>query len=107
MSFLNCPFQESNEVTKDIPDLVDGHTVTYDLIEDVTKNPDSDKYVTMTDKEKSQLAKIYNKLQEIFQKYPIVYAGVKNICGCISSTGIHAGGVIISSKPINDKNKLL
>ena len=107
MSFLNCPFQESNEVTKDIPDLVDGHTVTYDLIEDVTKNPDSDKYVTMTDKEKSQLAKIYDKLQEIFQKYPIVYAGVKNICGCISSTGIHAGGVIISSKPINSNASII
>lgn len=101
MSFLQCPFQESNEVTKDIPDLVDGHSVTYELIEDVAKNPDSDKYVTMTDKEKAQLAKIYDKLKALFQKYPIVYTGVKNICGCISGTGIHAGGVIISNKPIN------
>lgn len=107
MSFLNCPFQESNEITRDIPDMVDGHTVTYELIEDVTLNPDSDKYVTMTKKEKDNLEKIYKKLQELFQKYPIVYAGVKNICGCISSTGIHAGGVIIANKPINSNAAII
>lgn len=107
MSFLGCPFQESNEVTKDIPDLVDGHTVTYDLIEDVALNPDSDKYVTMTDREKAGLAKNYQKLKDLFQKYPIVYAGVQNICGCISNTGIHAGGVIISNKPINENAAII
>lgn len=101
MSSLGCPFQESNEITRDIPDMVDGHAVTYDLIEDVAKNPDSDKYVTMSEKEKASLAKIYDRLKLLFQKYPVVYAGVQNICGCISSTGIHAGGVIISNKPID------
>ena len=107
MSFLNCPFQESNEITRDIPDIVDGHTVTYELIEDVTLNPDSDKYATMTKKEKDGLERIYNKLQQLFQKYPVVYAGIKNICGCISSTGIHAGGVIISNKPINSNAAII
>lgn len=100
MSFLGCPFQESNEVTKDIPDMVDGHVVTYDLIEDVVNNPDSDKYATMSEREKQGLKKNYDKLQDIFQKYPVVYAGIQNICGCLSNTGIHAGGVIVSSKPI-------
>lgn len=107
MSFLGCSFQESNEVTTDIPDIVDGHTVTYELIEDVAKNPDSDKYVTMTDREKQGLLKNYNKLQEVFQKYPVVYAGVLNLCGCISNTGIHAGGVIISNKPINENAAII
>lgn len=102
MSFLGCPFQESNEVTRDIPDMVDGHTVTYELIEDVALNPDNEKYITMSDREKQGLKKNYDKLQEVFQKYPIVYAGIKNICGCISNTGIHAGGVIVSNKPINE-----
>ena len=102
MSFLGCPFQESNEVTKDIPDLVDGHTVTYDLIEDVAKNPDSEKYATMTEREKQGLSKNYDKLIALFQKYPIVYAGIQNICGCISNIGIHAGGVIVCNKPINE-----
>lgn len=107
MSFLGCPFQESNEVTRDIPDIVDGHNVTYDLIEDVANNPDSEKYATMSDKEKQGLKKNYDKLQEIFQKYPIVYAGIQNICGCIASTGIHAGGVIISNKPINENAAII
>lgn len=101
MSFLGRPFQESNEVTKDIPDLIDGKNVTYALIEDVANNPDSEKYVTMSEREKQGLKKNYDKLQELFQKYPVVYAGVQNICGCIASTGIHAGGVIVSSKPIS------
>lgn len=107
MSFLGCPFQESNEVTRDIPDMVDGHTVTYDLIEDVAKNPDSDKYITMSDREKQGLKKNYDKLQDVFQKYPIVYAGIQNICGCIASTGIHAGGVIIANKPINENAAII
>ena len=107
MSFLGCPFQESNEITRDIPDIVDGHNVTYELIEDVANNPDSEKYTTMSDKEKQGLKKNYDKLQETFQKYPIVYAGIKNICGCISSTGIHAGGVIISNKPINENAAII
>lgn len=101
MSHLNCPYQEGNEITRDIPDMVDGHAVNYDLIEDVHDNPDSDKYATMTDKEKAQLSNIYNKLQELFRKYPIVYAGIKNVCGCIASTGIHAGGVVVCREPIN------
>jgi DNA polymerase III alpha subunit len=29
------------------------------------------------------------------------------LCGCISSTGIHAGGVIISNKPINENAAIL
>ena len=107
MSFLGCPFQESNEITRDIPDLVDGHTVTYGLIEDVALNPDSDKYATMSDREKQGLAKNYDKLKEVFQKYPVVYAGIQNLCGCIASTGIHAGGVIISNKPINENAAII
>lgn len=107
MSFLKCPFQESNEVTRDIPDLVDGYTVTYELIEDVALNPDSEKYATMSEREKQGLKKNYDKLQDIFQKYPVVYAGVKNLAGTISSTGIHAGGVIVSSKPINEYGAII
>lgn len=107
MSFLSCPFQESNEITKDIPDMVDGHAVTYELIEGVALNPDDGKYAGMTDREKQGLSKTYDKLKVVFQKYPIVYSGLKNLCGCISSTGIHAGGVIISNKPINENAAII
>ena len=107
MSFLGCPFQESNEITRDIPDLVDGHTVNYALLEDVANNPNSDKYATMTEKEKQGLINNYDKLQELFKKYPIVYAGIQNICGCISNTGIHAGGVIVCNNPIKEHAALI
>ena len=107
MSFLGCPFQESNEVTKDIPDSVDGHAVTYELIEDVALNPDKDKYATMTEREKQGLAKNFDTLKALFQKYPVVYAGVQNICGCIASTGIHAGGVVVANKPINANGAII
>ena len=107
MSYLGCQFQESNEITKDIPDLVDGHSVTYELIEDVALNPDDGKYATMTEKEKQTLSKIYDKLKLLFQKYPIIYSGIKNICGCLASTGIHAGGVIVSNKPINKNGAVI
>ena len=30
-----------------------------------------------------------------------------NLCGCISNTGIHAGGVIISNKPINENAAII
>lgn len=107
MSFLGCPFQESNDVTKDIPFAVDGKDVTYDLIEDVANNPDSEKYITMSEREKQGLKKNYDKLQEVFQKYPVVYAGVKNLAGTIANTGIHAGGVIVSSKPISEYGAII
>ena len=107
MSFLQCPFQESNEITRDIPDLIDGNPVTYDFIEDVALNPNDDKYNSLTDKEKQSISKIYDRLKELFQKYPIVYSGVKNLAGTISNTGLHAGGVIVSSKPINENAAII
>lgn len=107
LSYLGCPFQEGNEVTKDIPDMVDGHAVTYDLIEDVAKNPDSDKYATMSDREKAGLARNYDTLKALFQKYPVVYGGIKNVCGCLASTGIHAGGVIVCRYPIHEHGAVI
>lgn len=107
MSYLGCPFQEGNEITRDIDDLVDGHAVTYDLIEDVATNPDSDKYATMTDKEKNKLKRNYETLTNLFKKYPILYGGIKNVCGCIASTGIHAGGVIVCRYPINEHGAII
>lgn len=107
MSYLGCPFQEGNEVTRDIDDLVDGHAVTYDLIEDVATNPDSEKYATMTAKEKAKLARNYDTLKKLFQKYPIIYGAIKNVCGCLASTGIHAGGVIVCRYPINEHGAVI
>lgn len=100
MSSLGVPFTEQNEVTRDIPDLIDGKPVTYELIEGVHNNPEDPKYASFTEKEVSKLNSIYDKYQEVFRKYPQVYQGIKHICGCIANTGLHAGGVIISRYPL-------
>ena len=100
MSNLNCPFQEANAITKDIPDIIDGKEVTWDLIENVSTDPTNDKYSNFTEAEKKQISNIYNKYQDLFRKYPVIYDAIKSICGCIKSTGIHAGGVIVCREPI-------
>lgn len=102
MSHLGCSFNESNEVTRNIPDLVEGYNVTYEFIEDVAMNPDKDEYETISERDKQSLGKIYDQLKDLFRKYPIIYSGIKHICGCIASTGLHAGGVIISKEPIRE-----
>jgi DNA polymerase-3 subunit alpha len=102
MSNLGCDFQEANAITREIPDMIDGKEVTWDLIEGVATDPSNDKYSGFADSEKKQLSNIYDKFQEAFKKYPILYDGIRSLNGCIASTGIHAGGVIICRKPIKD-----
>lgn len=101
MSHLGCDFKEANAITREIPDMIDGKEVNWDLIDGVATDPSNDKYSNFTEQEKKQLANIYDKFQEIFRKHPMVYDGIKSICGCIASTGIHAGGVIVCKEPIN------
>ena len=107
MSNLGCPFQEANAITKDIPDLLDGKEVTWDLIEGLATDPSNEKYSNFTEQEKKQIANIYDKYQNLFRKYPTVYDAIKSICGCIKSTGIHAGGVIICREPIKNHMGIL
>ena len=107
MSNLGCPFQEANAITKDIPDLLDGKEVTWDLIEGLATDPSNEKYSNFTEQEKKQIANIYDKYQDLFRKYPTVYDAIKSICGCIKSTGIHAGGVIICREPIKNHMGIL
>lgn len=107
MSNLGCPFQEANAITRDIPDMIDGKEVTWDLIEGLATDPSNEKYSNFTEQEKKQVANIYDKYQDLFRKYPTVYDAIKSICGCIKSTGIHAGGVIICREPIKEHMGIL
>lgn len=100
MSTLGCPFQEANAITKGIPDIIDGKEVTWDLIEGVATDPTNEKYSNFTESEKRQVSNIYDSYVELFIKYPTVHDAIKSICGCIKSTGIHAGGVIVCREPI-------
>ena len=91
-----------NSITKQIPSAISNGDVTWELIEGFHKDPDNPKYDDLTEKEKSQLRTSYKVLTEVFQKYPEVYDAVNKICGAISSIGLHAGGVCVSSKKIGD-----
>lgn len=107
MSYLGAPFEESNEITKSIPDIMDGKAVTYEMIESVHDDPDNDDWASLSENEKNTLSKCYDKLQDVFNKYPMVYNGVMKVTGCLSNTGIHAGGVIICRKPIAENAGLI
>lgn len=106
MSNLGCPFQEANAITKDIPDMIDGKEVTWDLIEGLATDPSNEKYSNFTEQEKKQVANIYDKYQDLFRKYPVVYDAIKSICGCIKSTGCHAGGVIICKEDLRRHSQI-
>ena len=107
LSSQGCPFPEQNAITKTIPDMVDGKEVTFELIEKYIKAPENPDFSSLSANERKELEKAWNTLQDTFKKYPIAYDGIKNVCGCYSNTGIHAGGVIICSKPINENGQIM
>lgn len=103
LSAEGCDFTTANEITKGIPNLVDGNKeVTYDLIEEIAKDPTDPKFANYSKQEVDSLLKAYDKLQECFKMYPKVYDGIQHLNGCINSVGVHAGGVIVSKLPISN-----
>lgn len=100
MSAFNYPYQEANEITRTLPDMIDGSPATYDTIVKVYKDPD--KYEDLGTKVINDCKRAYERLDNLFKKYPEVYDAVTKLKGCITSTGIHAGGVIISGKKLNE-----
>ena len=97
-------FDYQNSITSLVPAKLGEETeITYELIEDIINNPDdylaTDK---ISDREYSQVVTVYNKLQEVFKENPEVKDAITRLNGAIASTGIHAGGVVISSKKIGD-----
>lgn len=102
LSAYGCDFKTANDLTKNIPTLIDGKEVDWDLIEGVHNDRNNDKYSNFTESEIQKILDIYDKYQEIFNMYPQVYDAVKQLGGCYKSTGAHAGGVIVSSKPLTE-----
>lgn len=90
-----------NGITKKIPDKLGDYSVTYQLILDIHEHPENYNE-DLTDKEMKNAEEVYNVMQETFKTNPEVKLAFERICGAYSSTGIHAGGVVISSKPIGD-----
>lgn len=100
LSSLGVPYQDANNLTRGIPDLIDGKEVTWTLVEGIHNDVNNDKYASFSDLEKRQLLGIYDDFEKIFKQYPQVYDGVRSLAGCINNVGIHAGGVVICCKPI-------
>lgn len=105
LSKYNCPIAEANKITKSLPDMVDGKAVTFDLLEHRHNNPDD--YDSWEETDLKTLDKAWETLEEVFQQYPQVYDALKHISGCYNNTGIHAGGVIICNKPINQNGQVM
>lgn len=92
-----------NSITKMIPDTFGEETVTYKLIVDIVENPD--KYLTtdrISDRDYTVSVNIYNTLQKVFKDNPEVEVAIRYLAGTIASVGMHAGGVVISSKVISE-----
>lgn len=92
-----------SSITKAIPNTIGEDAVSYELIDDIVQN--SDDYLTsdkITDREYTAVLNAYNVLQEVFVDNPEVKDAIMHLKGAVSSIGIHAGGVVISSKKIGD-----
>ena len=108
-----------NSITKLIPAKIGEVTnVSYEVLELVANEPEESNYNTEEEYQRnlSQYEKIvedaspmelrqakdaYAKLKEICEQYPQVYLGITKLRSCISGVGIHAAGVVISSKEIS------
>lgn len=74
-----------NSITKQIPDMLGGEGVTYELLESIVTEPE--KHDDLTDREIAQATGCYNMLQDLFSEHQDVEYAVKKICGAISSIG--------------------
>lgn len=97
-------FDEANAVTKKIPSLIEGNNVDYDYIMKAYNDPD---HLGLNQRSISQITMAVEEMEKLFKKYPLVYRAVSSIGGCLKSTGLHAGGVIISSKILKENVPLM
>lgn len=100
-----------NQVTKGIPDLINGSEASFELLEYIAKRETNEIeanakyegiYAGSTEKDISSACRAYASLVELFKDHPEVEHGLKKFKNVIASLGIHAGGVVVSSKRIQD-----
>lgn len=105
-----------NSITKTIPDMIGGQSVTYELLEYIaltergqaSPNQKFDEiYEEATDRDIRRALDCYDTLQQVFKENPEVLDAITHLRGAISQTGIHAGGVVVSSKKIGEHIPLM
>jgi DNA polymerase III subunit alpha len=100
LSYLEVDIGIINSITKPIPTLISGLTITLEIIEEAPENPD--KYPDFTPKHIEELKNTKDLLERIYEEYPEVYDALQHVKGAISSTGCHAGGVVLSGKKLTE-----
>lgn len=90
-------YEEANSITKKIPGLLEGETVSYELLMKMYNNPE--KY-DLSSKTLNEIKVAVETLENLFNEYPEIYDCVSHLSGAVASVGLHAGGVIIASKPL-------
>lgn len=97
--------------------MIGGEGVTYELVEyialsergeDVVDNVRHQEiYEECTSRDIHMVCNCYNTLQNVFKENPEVKDAITKLRGAISQTGLHAGGVIVSSKKIGEHIPLM
>lgn len=92
--------------------MIGGEGTTYEMVEYFTlvergeyvedNKRYNEIYSELTQKERRNIVKCYDTLNEVFKDYPEVKDAIIHLKGAISQTGLHAGGVVISSKNIGE-----
>lgn len=92
-------FEEVNEITKYAPSMIGEKSLSYKGLLDAYKNPED---YELSEAEFDNIVSTVEKLQALIEEYPEVGMALENLGGALASSGIHAGGVIISSEPLKD-----
>lgn len=95
--------EEQDDVSKAMPEKIGDMPVSYETMLNVVNDPD--KFFqddSITTREYNDVIRGYNKLLELFQKYPEIENALLKLKGAVNSIGCHAGGIVISSKRISD-----
>lgn len=86
------------EVTGDQGKLPNQDDASYSIMMDICVNPH--KYEEF-DSALPKFVDASRAFRQLMQKYPELDANLKKIEGCIETSGIHAGGIIISKRPLS------
>ena len=97
--------EEMNKLTKSLPGKIGEDNATYDLIKRVALAPQD--FPDLKESEIKSCQRSFAKLQKLFESFPEFYQALHKLNGAIRSTGLHAGGVVVSKLPLTTHLPLL
>lgn len=95
--------EDQDEIANKMPKRLGELPVSYENILDIVENPDKYLQAELIKHSEYEAAVFaYNALQELFKKHPEIEKALLKLKGAVNSVGCHAGGVVITSKPLCD-----